>query len=160
MVNHADLNFSFIGRVSLSITCSTGINRKLVKSWEWECGLETSWHQTRLMFYSVVRISDSNSSGDSGSLCKKMELLLLHCRPWTTRRNYRVALLQLICRGMSPKCPTSLVSRPHFSRLPEKQVRSTAIFVRVLQNVGALFFSNLMLDVIEHCIPHCAQIIY
>ena len=35
---------------------------------------------------------------------------------------------------------TSLVSRPHFSRLPEKWVWSTAysIFVQVRRNVGAL----------------------
>ena len=41
----------------------------------------------------------------------------------------------------------SLVSRPHFSRPPEKWVWSTAysIFVQVRRNVGALFFSNLTL---------------
>ena len=39
----------------------------------------------------------------------------------------------------------SLVSRPHFSRPPEKWVRSTSysIFAEVRRNVGVLFFSNL-----------------
>ena len=56
----------------------------------------------------------------------------------------------------------SLISRPHFSRPPEKWVWSTAysIFVQVRRNVGALFFSNLTLDVIEDCIPHCVWTIY
>ena len=53
----------------------------------------------------------------------------------------------------------SLVSRLHFSHLPEKWVWSTAysIFVQVRRNVGALFFSNLMFDVIKDCIPHCVR---
>ena len=57
---------------------------------------------------------------------------------------------------------TSLVSRPHFSRPPEKWVWSTAysIFVQVRRNVGALFFSNLTLDVIDDCIRHCVRKIY
>ena len=57
---------------------------------------------------------------------------------------------------------TSLISRPHFSRPPEKWVWSTAysIFVQVRRNVGALFFSNLTLDVIDDCIPHCVRMIY
>ena len=57
---------------------------------------------------------------------------------------------------------SSLVSRPHFSRPPEKWVWSTAysIFVQVRRNVGALFFSNLTFDVINNCIPHCVRTIY
>ena len=57
---------------------------------------------------------------------------------------------------------SSLVSRPHFSRPPEKWVWSTAysIFVQVRRNVGALFFSNLTFDVIKDCIPHCVRTIY
>ena len=58
----------------------------------------------------------------------------------------------------SPGLP-SLVSRPHFSRPSEKWVWSTAysIFVQVRWNVGALFFSNLTLDVVKDCIPHCVN---
>ena len=33
-------------------------------------------------------------------------------------------------------------------------VNAYSIFTQVHRNVGALFFSNLMLDVIEYCIPH------
>ena len=43
------------------------------------------------------------------------------------------------------------------ARPPEKRVWWTAysVFVQVRRNAGALFFSNLTLDVIEDCIPHC-----
>ena len=60
-------------------------------------------------------------------------------------------------KGMTGQEDASLVSRPHFSRPPEKWVWSTAysIFVQVRRNVGALFFSNLTFDVIKDCIPHC-----
>ena len=53
--------------------------------------------------------------------------------------------------------PDRILSRP-----PEKWVWSTAysIFVQVRRNVGALFFSNLTLDVIDDCIPHCVRTIY
>ena len=48
--------------------------------------------------------------------------------------------------------------KPH----PKNRVWSTAytIFVQVHRNTGTLFFSNLMLDVIEDCIPHCVPTIY
>ena len=51
---------------------------------------------------------------------------------------------------------SSLVPRLHFSCPLVKQVWSIAysIFVHVRRNAGALFFSNLTLDVIEHCIAN------
>ena len=56
----------------------------------------------------------------------------------------------------------SLVPRPQFSRLLENWVWSTAysIFVQMGKNAGALFFSNLILGIIEDCIPHCVPTIY
>ena len=56
----------------------------------------------------------------------------------------------------------SLVPRPDFSHLLENCVWSTtySIFIQVGQNAGRLFFSNLTLDVIEDCIPHCVQAVY
>ena len=56
----------------------------------------------------------------------------------------------------------SLIPRPHFAHPPKKWVWSTAyfIFVQVHRNAGTLFFSNLTLDVIEDCIPHCVPTIY
>ena len=47
-------------------------------------------------------------------------------------------------------------------RLPEKWLWWTAysIFIQVRRNVGALSFSNLMLDIIEDCIPRCVWTIY
>ena len=60
--------------------------------------------------------------------------------------------------------PTSeIVSFPdRIFRPPEKWVWWTAysIFIQVRRNVAALFFSNLMLDVIKDCIPHCVRMIY
>ena len=49
----------------------------------------------------------------------------------------------------------SLIPRLHFSCGSAKWVWSTAysIFVQVRQHSGALFFSNLTLDIIEDCIP-------
>ena len=49
-----------------------------------------------------------------------------------------------------------------FFHPPEKWVLSTAssIFVQVRQEAGALFFSNLPLDIIEDCILQCVPMIY
>ena len=64
---------------------------------------------------------------------------------------------QLSCVGPA----VALVSFPDriFRAPPEKWVWSTAysIFVQVGRNVSALFFSNLMFDVIKDCIPHCVR---
>ena len=56
----------------------------------------------------------------------------------------------------------SLVSRLHFLHPPEKWVWSTAysIFIQMHQHSSALFFSNLMPDIIEDCIPRCVPTIY
>ena len=56
----------------------------------------------------------------------------------------------------------NLGPRPHFLCLLENWEWSTthSIFVQVGQNAGTLFFSNLTLDIIEDCIPHCVQAAY
>ena len=87
---------------------------------------------------------------------------------WTSYPNYQILLAPCLQKYRHPPLfwlireRSSLVPRPHFSRPPEKWVWSTAysIFVQVRRNVGALFFSNLTLDVIKDCIPHRVPTIY
>ena len=64
-----------------------------------------------------------------------------------------------LCECLAYKTNNSLVPRNHFLCLPEKWVWSTAyqnsIFIQMCWNTGAVLFSNLMLDIIKDCIPHC-----
>ena len=53
----------------------------------------------------------------------------------------------------------NLGPKQHFMPAGKLGLVNWSIFVQVGQNAGTLLFSNLTLDVINDCIPHCATTI-